>query len=272
MTSSSTKAALRNLKKLKPTDGWSVETNQAGAVRLCRRSVPLTSHFFLDLYCDNNNNNTVVGILKTRANGQATAQVLVTADGTPVRGTKTVSVAGYNNIAPSNTTTSTTSNSSNNNTDTVPVLSDEQNMQLIKFGCMAIGGLVLLKVVLQAALLLYILAMPILYLYLVQHCPTDASLDVKRELKRVLRGSHLPDDHPAKPKGLLSETLARLQASVTAEVATGLMGYEVTFVSLAGAATVACVAVPAARMEYFWVGVLDKWYYVYSREQSVVAE
>ena len=130
---------------------------------------------------------------------------------------------------------------------------------------MGIAGLVLLRFLLNAALLLYVLALPVLYFYLVQNCPSDESFDAKKELKRVMRGHHLPEDHPDKPKGFLSETLARLSATVTPEVATGL-GYEITMISMAGAAKVACVRVPAAKMDYYWAGLAGRWYYVYSNE------
>jgi hypothetical protein len=40
----------------------------------------------------------------------------------------------------------------------------------------------------------------------------------------------------------------------------------VTFTDLAGAATVACVRVPTARRDYYWCGVLNRWYYVRSME------
>ena len=163
---------------------------------------------------------------------------------------------------------STTTTTSPTTTDAIPVLSDEQNMQLIKFGVMGIAGLLLLRVVLNAALVLYILALPALYVYLLNTCPAEASFDAKKELKRVMRGHHLPENHPDKPKGFLSETLARLSASVTAEVATGLLGYEITMIDLAGAAKVVCVRVPAAKMDYYWAGLVGQWYYVYSNEIS----
>eukprot|EP00977_Amphora_coffeiformis_P020853 scaffold8602_cov196-Amphora_coffeaeformis.AAC.11 len=265
----SCKAALNHLKKLKPFDGWSIEEQDKG-FRLLRRKVPLTDNYFLDIHHDAGASDAVVGILTKPRFGstKAYAQVLIDKAGNPVTQRQTLSVQ----FSPSTTTSRATTPGSSTTTDTtgadIPVLTDEQNMQLIKFGAMAIGGFAVLRFVLNAAAILYILAMPILYLYLVQTCPSDESFEAKKQLKRVMRGHHLPDDHPDKPKGFLSETLARLTATVTAEVATGLAGYEVTLVSLAGAAKVVCVRVPAAQMDYYWVGAVGRWIYVYSMELS----
>lgn len=234
-----------------------------------RRNVPLTDHYFLDVHYDEGATDAIVGILTAPRSGsnKAYGQIVVDATGKPVTNRKTVSVTGWqaHSSATNRGTAATTSRSSTGTTDAIPVLSDEQNMQLVKFGAMGIAGLVLLRFLLNAALVLYVLALPALYLYLVQTCPSDESFDAKKELKRVMRGHHLPEDHPDKPKGFLSETLARLSATVTAEVATGL-GYEITLVSMAGAAKVVCVRVPAAKMDYYWAGLAGRWYFVYSNE------
>lgn len=275
--SPSSSAALRHLKKLKPLDGWTIEDQGAAGCRLHRRRAPLTDNFFLDIYHDTAASGAVVGILTKPRSGssKAYAQVLVDAAGQPVRTMprKTLSVQGWDpnaktSLFSSNTTRSATTTDAS---DAVPVLSDEQNLQLIKFGAMGIGGLILLRALLNAAAVLYVLALPIVYLYLVQNCPTDESFDAKKELKRVMRGHHLPEDHPDKPKGFLSETLARLSATVTAEVATGL-GYEITLLNMAGAAKVVSVRVPAAKMDYYWAGVVGRWYFVYSHEIQTEAE
>ncbi|KAL7461145.1 hypothetical protein ACHAXS_001572 [Conticribra weissflogii] len=52
------------------------------------------------------------------------------------------------------------------------------------------------------------LAAPLTGFYLMSTCPTAESFDAKRELKRVLRGDNLPEDHPDKPKA--SEELAQI--------------------------------------------------------------
>lgn len=269
MTASSD-AALRHLKKIKPLDGWAIQKSAKG-YRLLRRNIPLSDNAFLDIHHDSGKG--VVGILSAGRRGKAQAQVLVDARGTPaLPPLKIIQVAGWDAAAPRAKAGSTTSRSAGGeNNSGVPVLSDEQNWQLVKFGAMGIGGLVLLKMLMTTFMALYILALPVLYLYLVQQCPSDESFETKRELKRVMRGHHLPEDHPDKPKGFLSETLARLNASVTAELATGL-GYEVTMIPLAGAGKVACVRVPTVNMDYYWVGAAGRWFYVYSTQLGNEAE
>lgn len=63
----------------------------------------------------------------------------------------------------------------------------------------------------------------------------------------------------------MSETFARINATLTTELATGF-GYEIEMFPLAGAAYVATVRVPASKMECYWVGACNRWYFVYSRE------
>jgi hypothetical protein len=123
----------------------------------------------------------------------------------------------------------------------------------------------LVRLVFETLLVLYVMAPPLLYLYLVGTCPSPDTFDAKQQLKRVLRGEHLPSNHPNKPKGLLGEAVARVQATVAAELAT-LPGYEVTLTELLGAANVACVRVPTANLDFYWIGVLNSWYYVCATE------
>jgi hypothetical protein len=63
----------------------------------------------------------------------------------------------------------------------------------------------------------------------------------------------------------LRQTFARVTASVATELATGL-GYEIEMFPLAGAAYVAAVRVPSSNTDFYWVGAVGRWYYVYSRE------
>jgi hypothetical protein len=144
-------------------------------------------------------------------------------------------------------------------------LSDEQNKELIKYAVYAIASAVALRVFLSAFFSLYILAFPAVFLYAVQTLPSIESFDAKKELKRVMRGAHLPDDHADKPKGWLNETLARARAAVTTELATGL-GYEVGMTSILGAVHLATVRVPSVNRCFYWVGIFGKWRYVYSME------
>jgi hypothetical protein len=66
-------------------------------------------------------------------------------------------------------------------------------------------------------------------------------------------------------QGFLNEAFARINATLTTEIATGL-GYEIEMFPLAGAAYVASVRVPASRMDCYWIGANNRWYYVWSRE------
>ena len=79
-------------------------------------------------------------------------------------------------------------------------LSDEQNRQLLLYAAYAVGIAVAVKVVVSAIFSLYILALPVAFMYALQTCPAEASFDAKKELKRVMRGHHLPEDHPDKPR------------------------------------------------------------------------
>lgn len=114
--------------------------------------------------------------------------------------------------------------------------------------------------------LVYSIALPLGILFLMQNCPSNESFDAKKELKRVLRGHHLPDSHPEKPKDdWLSQGLARITASVTTELATSL-GYELSFFNVFGACSLVTVQVPSIRMELYWFGACGSWYYLYQRE------
>lgn len=264
MTASS-EAALKHLRRLKPLDGWSVESKGSSShMRLLRRSVPLTDNYFLDIHHDTESNQ-VVGILTNNRNGKAQAQVLVDRSGKPLG--KTVDLLTVSTWKPggSFSSPSATSRSSaqSSNTTATPVLTPEQNQEIIKYAGYVLAAAVALRIVFSTMYIVYILAFPLAFIYLVSTCPAEESFDARRELKRVMRGHHLPEDHPDKPKGFLSEALARITASVTTELATSL-GYEVTMIGLAGAALVVCVRVPTVKMDYYWLGAANNWYYVYS--------
>ena len=149
--------------------------------------------------------------------------------------------------------------------DAPTFLSDQENKDLLMMAGYAIGAAFLMKFLFQAMFAVYVLAFPLVYVYAVQTCPSLESFDVKKELKRVLRGHHLPEDHPNKPKGFLSEVYAKVAASVTTELATGL-GYEVTLYPLLGAAAIAAVRVPSVRTDCYWIGVFGKWRYLFQKE------
>lgn len=136
--------------------------------------------------------------------------------------------------------------------DAFPVLSDASNELLIQYGLMALGALVVLKIVSAAVNMLSILLLPAVYLYASANCPSNESFEAKKELKRVMRGAHLPAEH--QPKGFFEQGLNRLAASVTAEIATSL-GYDIGVTDYFGAAKMTCVTVPVAGAEYYWLGI-----------------
>jgi hypothetical protein len=111
--------------------------------------------------------------------------------------------------------------------DGAPIGLLEDPSQALMAVAIIVGSAVAIKIAYQAMFVLYMLAFPILYLYAVKTCPSNESFDAKKELKRVMRGYYLPENDPNKPKGFIGETLARAQASATAEVAMA-PGYEIT--------------------------------------------
>ncbi len=148
-------------------------------------------------------------------------------------------------------------------TPAVDVFTEDQSRQLLQYGLLLIAVMVAVKLLAAALIGLSVFVIPtVIYAY--QTVPSNASFDAKKELKRVLRGVHLPEDHPEKPKSWLEQTMARVQASVTTELATGL-GYDLTFFNLLGCATLAFVRVPSARVDCYWLGVFGKWRYMTMR-------
>jgi hypothetical protein len=211
--SASTQTALNHLKKIKPSDGWSAEARSTGSgasvvstVRLLRRNVPLTESYFLDLHHDTKSGN-VVGILTPNRDGQAQSQILVDKNGKP-QGSKTALLRVSNwtpGASPPKTTERSSSSTSRSSTGAGAAAADtslslEENKELLKYVAYAIGGAVAFRLIFSAMFGLYVLAFPIVYLYLVQNCPKMESFNAKKELKRVLRGAHLSEDDPNKPK------------------------------------------------------------------------
>eukprot|EP00540_Astrosyne_radiata_P008618 CAMPEP_0116838014 /NCGR_PEP_ID=MMETSP0418-20121206/8976_1 /TAXON_ID=1158023 /ORGANISM="Astrosyne radiata, Strain 13vi08-1A" /LENGTH=233 /DNA_ID=CAMNT_0004467967 /DNA_START=137 /DNA_END=838 /DNA_ORIENTATION=+ len=212
--------ALRHLKRIRPNDGWSIEQRSSSRrVRLLRRSIPVSGDvFFMDIHYDSVSEK-VVGIMTMQRNGPHQAQVLVDEHGRPHR-SKTPVILQVTTYNPKSTHDDDSSSS-------LDSLSKEQNEKLIQYAAYAVGMAIAMKIILSAVFSLYILLLPIVYLYAVQSCPSQESFEPKRELKRILRGHHLPEDHPDKPKGWWNETVARVTASVSTELATGF-GYEVS--------------------------------------------
>jgi hypothetical protein len=230
---------------------------------LLRRNVPLVDNFFLDIHYDSNQ-NVVVGILTQ--DGQ-TCQVLVDESGRPVSGVRIISVSTYHPNSARNTNFSQARSAPRTTTTTTSTLSPAQNQELIKYALGFVLLSILARLLSSSPSVLYILALLLLYVYAMQTCPSLSSFDAKQQLKRVLRGENLPEDHPDKPRGFFEQMATRVAASVTAELAT-FPGYEVTLTPFAGAAILAEVRVPTAKMHCYWVGAFGKWHYVYSRDIS----
>jgi hypothetical protein len=260
--STSSRQALAHLKRLKPYDGWSLETHSSTKeVRLLRNRIPLTDNYFRDVHYDSVSTN-VVGILTKGP--PAKGQILVDTTGKPIGKTPAiVYVTTWRTSAISSTRSSTSTSEATMEGE--PSLSDQQNKELIKYAAYAIGAAMALRLLLSTFFALYILAFPAVILYAIQTAPSVESFEAKRELKRVMRGAHLPEDHAEKPKGWFSETVARMQASVTTELATGL-GYEVSMYTMLNAAHMATVSVPSVNRGFIWIGAFGKWRYIYSTE------
>jgi hypothetical protein len=277
-----TEEALTHLKRVKPLDGWSVDiywssTSGEQKTMLCRRNIPLADDGFTDIYYDRNSSGCVVGLLdpipKMKSITSSTivsGLVLVEADGSVARRGRNISVqlirATTTKINSDESTRAEPRRPNATSTPSVSAtptpLSDEENKQLLKMACYILLLSVLLKVVLSSALAaFYLIVLPVIIFYAIQTIPSNQSFDAKRELKRVLRGENLPADHPDKPKTWLEQTLSRVGATVTAEVAMGL-GYEVSLTNVVGVAKVAYVRLPVAKMNCYWLGVFGRWYYV----------
>mmetsp|Transcript_106486 Transcript_106486/g.159292 ORF Transcript_106486/g.159292 Transcript_106486/m.159292 type:complete len:217 (+) Transcript_106486:77-727(+) len=152
--------------------------------------------------------------------------------------------------------------------DAEEFIQNSDNKQLIQFGLMAIGAVVVLKTIVQSIVIILFLLGPMAYVYLVQTCPTESSFDGKKELKRILRGHHLPEDHPEKPKGYFGKMAAKVTASVQTNVMTAMPGCEQEMTSYKGAFRIVSMKVPSANMQCYWIGALSSWRYVHSRELS----
>eukprot|EP00584_Thalassiosira_punctigera_P009832 CAMPEP_0172532540 /NCGR_PEP_ID=MMETSP1067-20121228/5557_1 /TAXON_ID=265564 ORGANISM="Thalassiosira punctigera, Strain Tpunct2005C2" /NCGR_SAMPLE_ID=MMETSP1067 /ASSEMBLY_ACC=CAM_ASM_000444 /LENGTH=283 /DNA_ID=CAMNT_0013317071 /DNA_START=71 /DNA_END=919 /DNA_ORIENTATION=+ len=272
-----TRAALQYLRRLKPLDRYAMESYLATSgkqqVRLKRRNVPIRDEGFEEIVVDRSA-GYVVGIQVLTSRGDAgRGIVLVDEDGKPRDDGATVTVPMANVSAASSTSgatrgsaaargsSSSSSSGSRRNRSggappSEPHLSDINNELLLQYGLMALGALVALKIIFAALNVLSILVLPLLYLYACSNVPSNESFDAKKELKRVMRGAHLPEER--QPQGFFEQGLNRLAASVTAELATSL-GYEMSVTDYLGAAKLASVKVPVAGAEYYWVGIVGKW-------------
>lgn len=108
-------------------------------------------------------------------------------------------------------------------------------------------------------------AVPLALLYLSASCPSNDSFDARRELKRVLRGDALPENHPDKPKGFFSKVVSNVSAAIETTAATGL-GYTVEMIDVVGVFRVAIVRSPTLKKDYYWLGAINRWRFLYERE------
>lgn len=150
---------------------------------------------------------------------------------------------------------------SRNTASNEPAVSDETNQQILTYGMAIFAAVAVLRLIFSSFTIILLPVFGIMYLT----CPTDESFDAKKELKRVYRGQHLPEDDPNKPKSWLEKAAAKVAATVVAETTTAL-GYTLTFIHASGFFTVAKVKLDAAELEYYWIGCLNKWSFAMSRD------
>ena len=147
---------------------------------------------------------------------------------------------------------------------------DEQNEEIVRLGLMVFAAAIAFRVLTTVLSSLFYLLAPLAYFYFTQTCPKVEHFDGRKELKRVLRGNHLPENHKDKPKSFLEQLSAKVTASVTTELAT-LPGYELQLMPLFDpipAARLSIMTVPTMKMQYYWLGFNGQWYFLYSREVS----
>mmetsp|Transcript_47311 Transcript_47311/g.143274 ORF Transcript_47311/g.143274 Transcript_47311/m.143274 type:complete len:310 (-) Transcript_47311:179-1108(-) len=292
-----TEEALRHLNKLKPFDGWSADlyvgSDGKRKVALRRRNAPLTERGFEDIVLDSKGTGCIVGITTYITSSaekgspkHGRGAILVERDGSVFRTQKDVRVTLQGDDGPYAEEVLNESrermrndreraraaqarkrerSSVSESAASSATLSDEQNMQLITAAMYVVAVIMTVKLLSTVLFSLWVAILPVAFVYAVHTCPSNDTFDAKKELKRVMRGEKLPDDHPEKPKDWLSKSIARVAASVGTELATSL-GYEVCLNNILGACTVATVRVPSTEMDFYWIGALGKWYYLMQRQ------
>mmetsp|Transcript_24394 Transcript_24394/g.40254 ORF Transcript_24394/g.40254 Transcript_24394/m.40254 type:complete len:284 (+) Transcript_24394:85-936(+) len=267
-----TVAALNHLRRLKPLDGYAAEIyNNFGKelIRLKRRNVSLHDEGFLDIVLYE---RRVIGIqILTSSGNVGRGLVLVNEDGNPCtsrddsRITVNMTDVLTSNSAAASSSTSRSSSGSSAAYNAPPTnpLSNVDNENILQYGMMGLAALLVLKIVVNALSSLAFLLLPLLYFYASSNCPSSESFDAKKELKRVMRGAHLPEEQ--QPKGWVEQKLNRLAASISTELATSL-GYEVRVTDYFGVARVSAVKVPVAGQEFYWIGIINRWQYIGQRE------
>ena len=151
----------------------------------------------------------------------------------------------------------------NNTQSNNSMMNAPNNNDLFAYAFLFVFAAVIMKVIVAILMSFAFMLLPVgVVLYCT--CPSPTDFDAKKELKRVLRGAHLPEDHPEKPKGWLEKTAAKITASVTAELVTAA-GYEVQMTSFGGLANLARVDVPSSNVMLYYIGCLNRWTYIMQR-------
>ena len=266
-----TVAALTHLRRLRHLDGYAAESyislSGKPLVQLKRRNVPLKDEGFLDLVV---HNSRVIGIqILTSSGNVGRGLILVNEDGSPCATDDspiTVNMADVgttNSAAASFTRRSSSGAAAYNAPPPTNPLSNIDNENILQYGIMGLLALVVLKILVNALSSLAFLLLPLLYFYASANLPSIESFDAKKELKRVMRGAHLPENQ--QPKGWVEQKLNRLAASISTELATSL-GYEVRVTDYLGVARLSAVKVPVAGSEFYWIGIMNRWQYIGQRE------
>ena len=164
---------------------------------------------------------------------------------------------------------SSDSSSSNPPADTSETDSNDGSCNGLSDAAIAVsvvgGGVLAIKAlvaVAAASVTLSVSLLPLAYVYGLQTRPPKSSFDAKTELRSVLKGDALPEDHPSKPKagslsGLWKGAVATLQSELVA-----LSGYTLSIEnSFGGAAWTATVTLPSSDLKCTWIGCNRQWYY-----------
>ncbi|KAL3811325.1 hypothetical protein ACHAXA_007390 [Cyclostephanos tholiformis] len=269
-----TEAALRHLRRLRPLDGYAVECYLASNGRNQERS---DSRRGIDDIVHDRTSGHVVGIRVYTSTGEVGRGVVLVDEHGRIRGDDASTVTVRMNDVPSTATAGTssipssisssgkrrdgdggsTSSSSSSTADAARRTTRTRSSTggndelLVRYGLVAN--------------VLVLIGLAVAYVYASSNRPSNNTFDAKRELKRAMRGEHLPVED--RPRNFLERGLNRLAASVTTELATSL-GYGVSLTDCLGAATLACVTVPCNGVEYYWIGIFGKWRFLGQRETS----
>jgi hypothetical protein len=244
---------LDHLKKLKPTDGWTItqsSVKNSTYLTLKRRNVPLSTTENKDGYEEivlDNRSGCVVGVTSYMDSGKRYARgvVLVEKDGVVAKASTNprelrVTMSDKSDLKDfqkermdNRERAAASSDQRRSSTSSTPRYDTQKNnedlFKLVQIGFALVVAFVILRIITKTLFLFYILGIPALALYAMHSCPRPETFEPKKEIKRVLRGDSLPKNHPDKPaEDWLSQTFAKVKASVTTELATSL-GYQMSF-------------------------------------------